>query len=113
MPDTQATGMTDEQVEELLNALLNFREILLGLNDRFQNRMALLEEEFAERRQAMPTTNNQKPTASLERQTTPELGEMDEVEDFDILDDEEAFEPDETEAFSILDIDDDDDDDDF
>lgn len=110
MPETQPTGMTEQQVEELLQALLNFREILLGLNDRFQNRMALLEQEFAERRLAGPAPVSKQPTASLERQASPELGDIEEIESFDILDDDEAFEPEETDAFSILDIDDDDDD---
>lgn len=110
MPAPPSTGMTDEQVEELLNALLNFREILLGLNDRFQNRMALLEQEFAERRTAPAVVAPQKPVASLERQAAPELGALEDIESFDILDDDEAFEPEETDSFSILDIDDDDDD---
>lgn len=110
MPATQSSGMTDEQVEELLQALLSFRETLLGLNDRFQNRMALLEQEFAERRSAPAEVSTAKPVASLERQAAPELSEMEEIDDFDILDDEEAFEPEEAESFSILDIDDDEDD---
>lgn len=118
MPATHSTGMTDEQVEELLEALLNFREVLLGLNDRFQNRMALLEQEFAERRSNPVELDAEKPLAALQRSATPELAEMEDFtgfeteaeENFDLLDEEEAFEPEEAEAFSILDIDDDDDD---
>ena len=109
-------GMTDEQVEELLNALLDFRQMLLGLTDRFQSRLALLEQEFSERRTAPPRKTG--PLAlqgaavatRLQPQAPLAAPEPDPLEAFDILDDEEAFEPDDGEAFSILEIDEDEDD---
>lgn len=126
MTAANSPGMSDEQVEELLEALLEFRELLLGLNDRFQSRMALLEQEFAERRAAVnlpPGESQEKaetPAPSIERKdfksaASAALAELDpedaadEVESFDILDDEDAFDPDEEDDFSIVDFDDDDD----
>jgi len=130
MPVSSSQGMTDEQVEELLQALLDFRELLVGLNDRFQHRMALLEQEFAEQRTLpqAPEKRLQSATGPLPRPGTgslarmgtgtltrptarpevpapraPEPEPMPEPE-------EETFEPDEMEGFSIVDIDDDDDD---
>lgn len=117
-------GMSDEQVEELLEALLEFRELLMGLNDRFQSRMALLEQEFAERRAAVnlpPKPKEASPAPVIERKSfqsaaSAALAELDpeaeseaEEEVFDILDDEDAFDPDEEDSFSIVDFDDDDD----
>lgn len=130
MPAPQTQGLSDEQVEELLQALLDFRSILMGLNDRFQNRMALLEKEFAEQRSTpavaprpgtgplpRPGTGPlpRPGTGSLRRPGTGPLAAPPEPEP-DVLpepDDEieaMAFKPEEAESFSIVDIDDEDDD---
>lgn len=129
MPANSPQGLSDEQVEELLQALLDFRRILLSLNDRFQNRMALLEKEFAEQRSqpasARPgTASLSRPaTGSLPRPGTGPLRRagtgalaspaaapeevLAEVEDeIEAI----AFNPEETDQFSIVDIDDEDED---
>lgn len=111
MPETQ--GMTDQQVEELLHALLDFRKMLVSLTDRFQNRLALLEQEFEDYRSA-PThaTAPQSPRVLKQRPGTAPL-EMPNMPN--VLDkstqaiEEEAFMPEDTDSFSIVDIDDDDD----
>lgn len=131
MPAIHPQGLSDEQVEELLQALLDFRSILMGLNDRFQNRMALLEKEFAEQRSTPAATVPRPGTGPLPRPGTgplprpgtgalrrPGTGplapapapdpeplppEPDEIEAI-------AFKPEEAESFSIVDIDDEDDD---
>lgn len=132
MPATHPQGLSDEQVEELLQALLDFRSILMGLNDRFQNRMALLEKEFAEQRSTPAATLPRPGTGPLPRPGTgplprPGTGSLrrpgtgpltaspepvpeppppepdDEIESI-------AFKPEEAESFSIVDIDDEDDD---
>ncbi len=115
-------GLSDEQVEELLSALMDFRQMLLGLTDRFQSRLALLEEEFETRRAAPAQLSTAIPQAGLRasRSPTAKLGALPDspfqepaaaepTQETDIFDDEEAFEPDETEAFAIVDFDDDDD----
>jgi len=115
-------GLSDEQVEELLSALMDFRQMLLGLTDRFQSRLALLEQEFETRRTTGPLNPAAVPQAGgiTRRSSTATLGELPDspfqepvapetAPAGDIFDDEEAFEPDETEAFSIVDFDDDDD----
>lgn len=115
-------GLSDEQVEELLSALMDFRQMLLGLTDRFQSRLALLEQEFETRRAAPAHLSPLTPQTGLRarRSATTELGVMPDSPfqepavaeaqpEGDIFDDEEAFEPDETEAFAIVDFDDEDD----
>ncbi len=113
----ETKGMSDEQVEELLHALLDFRNMLVSLTDRFQNRLALLEQEFADyrntpaeaqRESASPLNSlKQRPgTAPLEMPHMPQVLSPDPE---DALLDDEAFSPEETDAFSIVDIDDDDD----
>ena len=109
----QKEGMTDEQVEELVHALLDFRNMLSSLTDRFQNRLALLEQEFADYRSGEPTAPTT-PVASLKNRpgTAPLEMPVDvpvASPEADLMDDEEAFLPEETETFSIVDIDDDDD----
>lgn len=113
MASTQSQGLSDEQVEELLNALLDFRAMLLGLTDRFQSRMALLEQEFEERRTG-PLDMSKRPIAGSIRPSAPLTGPLSKMEPepepeaFDIETDE-VFDASEGEAFSIVDIDDDDD----
>lgn len=113
----ETKGMSDEQVEELLHALLDFRNMLVSLTDRFQNRLALLEQEFADyrntpsevQRESVAPLNGlkQRPGAvPLEMPHMPQV--LSPEHDAAFLDDE-AFSPEETDAFSIVDIDDDDD----
>ena len=115
MADTQ--GMTDEQVEELLHALLDFRSMFVSLTDRFQNRLALLEQEFSDYRNTpQPDPSAASPQTALKQRagTAPlEMPHMPSVLDPEELptplEEEDAFLPEETDAFSIVDIDDDDD----
>ncbi len=118
MPATQPQGLSDEQVEELLHALLDFRAMLLGLTDRFQTRLALLEQEFAERRTAPVAVENSRPSAAGIRPASPLLAPQHEAalekESFDLTETEEedsteVFSSSESESFSIVDFDDDDD----
>lgn len=113
MPATQPQGLTDEQVEELLHALLDFRAMLLGLTDRFQTRMALLEQEFAERRTAPLKLDASRPAAGGIRPSAPLMAPQHESalekDGFDLAEDEESYETAEGESFSIVDFDDDDD----
>ena len=110
----EQSGMTDEQVEELVHALLDFRSMLVSLTDRFQNRLALLEQEFADYRSGESSQNadgsaplqslKQRPgTAPLEMPNMPESLEVP-----DLLADDDAFSPEDTDAFAIVDLDDDD-----
>lgn len=111
MAAAQSQGLSDEQVEELLSALLDFRAMLLGLTDRFQTRMALLEQEFAERRTAPLKLDQNKPVAGGIRPSAPvgeSLAEPEPQAGFDI-EAEEVFDDQESEAFAIVDFDDDDD----
>lgn len=112
MAETQ--GMTDQQVEELLHALLDFRKMLVSLTDRFQNRLALLEQEFEDYRSTPArATPSQSPTMLKQRLGTAplEMPNMPNVLEStpQPLEEEEAFLPEDTDAFSIVDIDDDDD----
>lgn len=118
MPATEPQGLSDEQVEELLHALLDFRAMLLGLTDRFQTRLALLEQEFAERRTAPLSVESSRPTAGGIRPSAPIAAPQHEAalekEAFELsaLDDDEAeevYDSSEGESFSIVDFDDDDD----
>lgn len=115
MPATENQGLTDEQVEELLHALLDFRAMLLGLTDRFQTRMALLEQEFAERRTAPLKRDASRPATGSIRPAAPTQAPKHEAalekEAFELTQEEEkeAFVPEATEAFTIVDFDDDDD----
>lgn len=113
MPATQPQGLSDEQVEELLHALLDFRAMLLGLTDRFQTRMALLEQEFSERRTAPLSLDKGRPaTGSIRRENkilAPQHEEALEKEGFDLGADEEVYQASESEGFSIVDFEDDDD----
>lgn len=115
MPATEPQGLTDEQVEELLHALLDFRAMLMGLTDRFQSRMALLEQEFAERRTAplkkdfaRPATGSLRPAAPLQ---APKHEAALEKEAFalDAEEETETFAVEAGEAFTIVDFEDDDD----
>ena len=111
MAETQ--GMTDQQVEELLHALLDFRKMLVSLTDRFQNRLALLEQEFEDYRSAPAQTGAPQTPGALKQRagTAPlEMPNMPTVLGNDLEPQaEEVFLPEDTDAFSIVDIDDDDD----
>ena len=111
MAETQ--GMTDQQVEELLHALLDFRKMLVSLTDRFQNRLALLEQEFEDYRSTPTHAAPQSPGMLKPRHGTAplEMPNMPNVLDnqVQLLEEEEAFIPEDTDSFSIVDIDDDDD----
>jgi hypothetical protein len=110
MAETQ--GMTDQQVEELLHALLDFRKMLVSLTDRFQNRLALLEQEFEDYRSAPQGTGPLSPEALKQRPGTAplEMPNMPTVLANELSAPGEAvFLPEDTDAFSIVDIDDDDD----
>lgn len=115
MPATEPQGLTDEQVEELLHALLDFRAMLMGLTDRFQSRMALLEQEFSERRTAPLKQSYSRPATGGIRPSTPAMAPQHESalekESFELeLEEEtEAFGAETGEAFTIVDFDDDDD----
>ncbi len=114
----QQEGMTDQQVEELVHALLDFRNMLVSLTDRFQNRLALLEQEFADYRNApeqsaegapVQSIRNTSGTAPLEMPNLPDPADPSGLTDPpDFLEDDDAFAPEDTDAFSIVDIDDDD-----
>lgn len=111
MAETQ--GMTDQQVEELLHALLDFRKMLVSLTDRFQNRLALLEQEFEDYRSAPEQMSAPQSPGTLKQRpgTAPlEMPHMPTVLDNELSSPEETvFLPEDTDAFSIVDIDDDDD----
>lgn len=114
MPATQPhQGLSDEQVEELLHALLDFRAMLLGLTDRFQTRMALLEQEFAERRTAPLKLDSSRPAAGGIRPASPVQAPRHEAaleqEQFALTEEEEVYQADAGESFTIVDFDDDDD----
>lgn len=75
MPSTSQTqGLSDEQVEELLHALLDFHRLLVGLTDRFQARLAQVEQRIAQERAAAPTLGQpmtRDPISPLPRKMTP------------------------------------------
>jgi len=108
---TSTQGLTDEQVEELLHALLDFHSLLVGLTDRFHSRLAQLEQQFSQERSAAPVLGQPIPSGPLPRpetraaepetQSTPgSISLLKELED-------EVFEPDTGEEFAIVDFDDD------
>ncbi|HEY9842368.1 MAG TPA: hypothetical protein V6D23_18040 [Candidatus Obscuribacterales bacterium] len=115
MPATQPQGLTDEQVEELLHALLDFRAMLLGLTDRFQTRMALLEQEFSERRTVPVKLETPRPATGSIRPAAPVQAPQHEAAlekiafELSPEPETEAFGPDVDESFTIVDFDDDDD----
>ncbi|MGV3525911.1 MAG: hypothetical protein ACO1RX_16930 [Candidatus Sericytochromatia bacterium] len=110
MPAASNQGLSDEQVEELLQALLDFRQLLLGLTDRYQTRLALLEQEFAERRTAPLKAGTPGVARAGIRPAEPVRAPEREVEaDLPEAEAEEVFDLDAGESFSIVDFEDDDD----
>lgn len=69
MPSTtQTQGLSDEQIEELLHALLDFHSLLIGLSDRFQLRLAQIEQQFAQERAAAPVLGKPVTADQISRQ---------------------------------------------
>lgn len=113
-------GLTDEQVDQLLDALLDFRDALMNLTDRFHQRMAKVEQELSAARQK-PIKSYEavsKTLARPERMTLQDLS-IEPGEDFsptrlekpDTEPEADLFDLGDEEDFALLDFDDDDDDD--
>lgn len=126
----QVKQLEEQELEALLNALMGYRNIMAGLNDRFAQKMALLEDSFAKRRAAIRGAAAASPvrarTAELDPQLAPEralprdqeraahLSILQEeipdspVESMQLVEAEPLFEPTQTEDFTLHDFEDDD-----
>jgi hypothetical protein len=62
---TSPQGLTDEQVEILLNALLDFHSLLTGLSNRLQSKLAQVEQRIAEERASARPVLSPAPTLHL------------------------------------------------
>jgi len=112
---TESAALTDEQVEQILNALLDFRDMLVSLTERFHQRLAVVEQDIALRRQApMPVASEDPVLKTLDRSAKPELSLLDAEAKFNALEEkeekEEVYDLTEGEEFSLMDFDDDDED---
>jgi hypothetical protein len=110
----RSQGLTDDQVDELLNALLDFHSLLTGLSNRFQSRLAQIEQQFDQERSAAPILGQAiaDPTMTMRLGAVPvdekpvsqasSISLLKELED-------EVFEPESGEEFAIVDFEDDED----
>ena len=62
---TSSQGLTDEQVETLLNALLDFHRLLTGLSNNLQSKLAQVEQRIAAERANTGSTLTSAPTLTL------------------------------------------------
>jgi len=109
-------GLTDEQIDELLDALLDFRDALLNLTDRFHQRMASVEQEMSVIRQG-PSKSYDKLSKTISRPERMVLADLSVEPEGDFQPTrlkqepkEELYDLGEEEDFALLDFDDDDDD---
>ena len=107
---TSSQGLTDEQVETLLNALLDFHRLLTGLSNNLQSKLTQVEQRIAAERAS--TGSVLKPAPALTLLTTVAANEPETVAALPLLPTEPEIPVYElstanTEVFSVVDFDDD------
>ncbi|MGE3725932.1 MAG: hypothetical protein AB7I41_10310 [Candidatus Sericytochromatia bacterium] len=110
----RSQALSDDQVDELLNALLDFHSLLTGLSNSFQSRLAQIEQQFTQERAAAPVLGQPVTSATM----TMRLGEkpieekpLTQASSISLLKEleDEVFEPESGEEFAIVDFEDDED----